>query len=345
MILLDAKLKSLMGTTGGVPSALQLALQLELTTIPPYLYALYSIRPGTNPAIESRLKSIVIEEMLHMTLVCNLLNAIGGSPVLNTATVVPTYPGPLPGSVAGGLIVPLRPFSKDLVRTVFMVIEEPEMPIPVSAATAIPEVAMTIGQFYAGIKETLRKQTFAADPARQVRPADVFGFFPDDELIPVTDFASASAAIDVIVEQGEGTTKSVNDQDGDLAHFYAFLEILNDKTLGQNPLAQPDDPLDRQFIFTGDLPPFDPTGVRPLLENPRAAQYPAGSAAAVANDDFNKTYTGLLLSLHAAFNGAPAEIGGTLGKMNGLRQQALTVMDIALPDGTHAGPSFEFVAH
>src|SRR5262249_46804282 len=86
---------------------LQSAIELEHATIPTYLYAVYSIRPGSNTEIQKLILSVVIEEMLHMSLACNILNAIDGSPCIDTPDFIPTYPGPLPGSVEAGLIVPL----------------------------------------------------------------------------------------------------------------------------------------------------------------------------------------------------------------------------------------------
>src|SRR2546421_835393 len=58
------------------------AVELEHATIPTYLYALYSLQPGGNLKIQSLVRSVVWEEMLHMSLACNVLNAIGGSPVI-----------------------------------------------------------------------------------------------------------------------------------------------------------------------------------------------------------------------------------------------------------------------
>src|SRR5437762_13529429 len=116
-------------TLGGLKKSLQQAIELEHATIPAYLYALYSIQPGANKIIQSLVLSVVAEEMLHMSLACNVLNAIGGSPRIDDPRFIPTYPGPLPGSVESDLIVPLSPFSMDLVSNVFMVIEEPEDPL------------------------------------------------------------------------------------------------------------------------------------------------------------------------------------------------------------------------
>ena len=58
---------------------LQWAIELEHTTLPPYLCALYSIKPGTNSEAVDVIASVFIEEMLHMTLAANVLNAVGGN--------------------------------------------------------------------------------------------------------------------------------------------------------------------------------------------------------------------------------------------------------------------------
>jgi hypothetical protein len=75
MITLKAELfQDLNGTVKGLQSALQNAVELEHATIPPYLYALCSIRQNTNAEIACLIKSVVAEEMLHMAIDCNILN-------------------------------------------------------------------------------------------------------------------------------------------------------------------------------------------------------------------------------------------------------------------------------
>ena len=77
---------------------LQWALELEHATIPPYLCALYSIKEGTNIESVEVIKSVFIEEMLHMALVANILNATGGKPRLDYPGFMKKYPTPLPHS-------------------------------------------------------------------------------------------------------------------------------------------------------------------------------------------------------------------------------------------------------
>ena len=59
----------------------------------------------------------------------NILNAIGGTPKIDDPCFVPKYPEHLPGGVEDSLIVGLTPFSKQVVKDTFMVIEEPETPL------------------------------------------------------------------------------------------------------------------------------------------------------------------------------------------------------------------------
>ena len=61
-----------------VRDALQLAIELEHATIPVYLYTVYSLDPAKNAEIVQLIDSVVVEEMLHMVLSANVLNALGG---------------------------------------------------------------------------------------------------------------------------------------------------------------------------------------------------------------------------------------------------------------------------
>src|SRR5271166_6609092 len=117
---------------------LQQAVELEHSTIPPYLTAMFSLKPGTNRRIGDLIRSIVNEEMLHMTIAANILIATGGSPQINSPDFMPKYPGPLPMNV-GDLTVGIEAFSISLVQNVFMAIEEPEHPIPVKTLLAEEE--------------------------------------------------------------------------------------------------------------------------------------------------------------------------------------------------------------
>jgi hypothetical protein len=329
------------GGVQAVQGALQNAIKLEHATIPVYLYALYSLDPARNAAIAAIVRSVVIEEMLHMNLACNVLNALGGSPVIDTPGFIPTYPGPLPGGVESELKVHLRPFSHDQLAD-FMKIEEPEEPLHfpvVQTRGLLPP--HTIGQFYAEIRrqiDLLQPGAFNAAPRKQVGPGQMEG------SIVVTDKTTAGQAIDTIVEQGEGTTESPLEAatGQQIAHYYRFAEIYNGRRLIANPAATPATTPDQRFVYGGDPITLDPAGVYPVPSDPLASNYVAGSAARRACDTFNYTYTNLLKSLHATFNGQPEQLDSAIGLMMSLEQQAGDMMSGSNPSGVNVGPSFEY---
>ncbi|BCU77004.1 ferritin-like protein [Luteolibacter sp. LG18] len=345
MILLKANLVRNLatGSKQAVQTALQQAVQLEHATIPPYLYTMYSLgQSEENAVVADIIGSIVAEEMLHMTLACNVLNAIGGHPVIDTPVFTPDYPGPLPGGVESGLIVNLSPFTLDVVKNVFMEIEEPQHPndYPETATlfAANGEQGVTIGQFYDEIKKqliALGEGAFTGDPALQVQPP-----FPEGSI--VTDLTSALEAIDIIIDQGEGTgTTPLAGEDGELAHYYKFAEIYYGHALIPNPNAKPTDPPDQQYYYGGAPITYNASAVAQIPTNPKAADYPSGSAQRHAMDNFNYTYTSLLKGLHDLFNGQPETFRRTLGAMMSLRQQALDMMAGTNLPGP-IGPSFEY---
>ena len=326
---------------------LQWAIELEHSTIPPYLCALYSIKTGHNREATEAITSVFIEEMLHMTLAANVLNAIGGTPVLDSPAFMPRYPAYLPHS-ANAFLVPLTRFSPATIET-FMKIENPE------ALTAVPEAEgfHSIGQFYLAIEEALKslcatlgeRQVFCGDPARQITPKSL-DYTGSGNVIPVYDLASALAAIDEIEEQGEGLTpREVWDGDRDMfhpesdevAHYFRYHEILKGQFYqrGDTPATGP-----RGATFSVDW-----TAVHPMRDNPRAADYPAGSPVREKMDGFNRLYSDVLRALHRAFNGEPGQMLASMGGMMQLRSRAEELMQMPSGDGlTTAGPSFDYVA-
>lgn len=325
-----------------IRTALQAAVELEHATIPPYLYAVFSLQPDPDPVapkanpnagIQALISSVVAEEMAHMALACNILNAIGGSPVIASPRFVPPYPGHLPGGVDSSLVVPLEPFSIDLVERVFMSIEEPEGE-PVAREVV---AAGTIGQFYNAILaqiEDAGPAIFTGDERLQASGSPAAA-----EVIPVRGVDDARLAIETIVEQGEGTSTSPFDLEGQYAHYYRFGEIAHGRTLVkvENP-----PPGGKPYAYTGDPIPFDASAVLPLKPNPKRIGYDEGSQQRRACDSFNYTYTTLLKSLHSTFNGQPGELGAAIGLMESMWEQALSLIQLEAGGGKRAGPTFEW---
>ena len=102
---------------------LQWAIELEHSTLPPYLWALYSLDPDRNAAAAQVVGSVFAEEMLHLLLAANLLNAVGADPVLDAPHLLPPYPHPLPHS-DGSVQVGLGPFGPEALD-LFLRIEQP----------------------------------------------------------------------------------------------------------------------------------------------------------------------------------------------------------------------------
>lgn len=313
-------------TLPGLQAALQQAIELEHATIPPYLYAYYSFS-DSGGQIPQLIRSVVIEEMGHMALACNILNAVGGSPSIDDPSFIPTYPGPLPGGVESGLTVGLAPFSIELVEKVFMEIEEPEKRVPVEDAPPDPGTeGITIGQFYDAIENAivqLGPSIFTGSSGLQVTNAS------GPYVFEVTDVASAGQAIGTIKDQGEGTAQSpVEAGTSDPAHYYRFAEIAAGKALIQTA--------DGQWDYGGDPIPFQPSDVLALPTNPHASDY--SGAAATANDAFNKDYTTLLGELHKTFNGSPATLDPAVNCMFTLSSDAAALTALS------AGPTFEYAS-
>ena len=325
-----------------VCNSLQQAVRLEHATIPLYLYALYSLDPAKNPEIAGIVQSVVVEEMLHMTLSSNVLNALGGSPNIDRPGFIPTYPGPLPGGVDSSLTVNLAPFSMNQLKT-FLSIEQPETPLQYKTrmANAGPQAGtITIGEFYTAISDAIARLgdgAFVTPPRNQVGPDLMPG------AVVVTDVASAQQAITTIIEQGEGTSTSPEEIIGtDYAHYYRYLQIQ--KGFFLVPVPNPPSP-QQAYAYAGAPIPFDPAGVYALPTNPALTPYPAGTAQAFANNNFNYTYTSLLAALHGLVNGSATQeqMNIAIGLMMSLKGQA-KAMTSGIPNpALVTGPSFEYL--
>lgn len=317
---------------------LQNAIELEHSTIPPYLTAMFSLRSGTNHRIGTLIRSIVIQEMLHMSIAANILIAIGGRPQINNPAFIPKYPGPLPMDI-GGLIVGIEAFSMPVVKDTFMAIEQPEDEIPVRTPGLLEaaETYATIGEFYDAIKAQIR----ALGPSIFVNPTappQVVAphWFPPDKLYPITGPDSACRAIDLIKLEGEGTALTPYQSPDDPAHFYKFGSIVAGRELVTTPTG---------YAYAGAAIPFDPDGIWPLKPNCTIAEFAVGTQARTRIEQYAWNYSSLLNALHDAFNGEPARLDAAIGAMYDLRVVAVAMMQtVADPQtGQTVGPSYEYV--
>jgi hypothetical protein len=323
---------------------LQWAIELEHATLPPYLCALYSLDPERNPDAVEVVSSVFAEEMLHLALAANLLNAVGGRPRLDTPEMLPSYPRLLPHGDRS-LELSLLPFGPQALE-MFLRLERPAPP----GAPPEADGYETIGQFYDAIEQGLRHlcdrlgeaEVFRGDPARQVN-TDHFRHTAG-QLFAVEDLESALGALEEIVGQGEGTSRGeVWDGDRDVfhpdrdevAHYYRFQELKAGRRYrrGDTPETGP----------TGEALAVDLSGVRPMRPNPRLSDHAVGSPVRAAQDTFNRTYCTLLGQLDQAFNGNPKLLAVATGTMFALKAQAQALMRMPDENGATAGPTFEYV--
>jgi hypothetical protein len=317
-------------------SSLQGAIELEHSTIPPYLTAMFSFKPQTEREIWGIIHSIVVEEMLHMTIVSNILNALGGAPVINACKVVPDYPSPLPMNIDEGLIVNLAAYSATQLQT-FMSIEEPEHPLEIPRDLS-ESPKYTIGMFYKALQDQIQliaPDMLPGDPAKQVTSS----FFSADELFPILTKNDALRAIDIIVEQGEGTSVLPLNEDGGIAHYYLFEELY----VGRKMVADPSAP--NGYSYTGAPIACNPANVYPLRPNTKTADYAIGTLQRQRIDEFNTVYKALLNCLHDTFNGRPERLKDSFGLMFDIKLfgEKLCALPDTINPSYNLGPTFEWI--
>ena len=261
------------------------AAQIEHMIMCQYLYACFSLKTDPDEGLtaeqaeavarwQETMTGIAIEEMLHLALVMNVMTAIGAAPSLSRPNF-PRHSEFLPPGVEFALL----PFGADAL-THFLYLERPEgmermdaaefvpaapPPEPVGQAEVMPRIQgfSTVGHLYRGIEQGLsdladrlgQRVLFVGEPRAQATP-DRFRW---PQLIAVTDLASAHAALDEIIEQGEGARG-----DWRPAHYGRFFGIWNEyqKLRQQDPSFEPARPVMPAFTqqpFDIDEPQPQPT--------------------------------------------------------------------------------------
>jgi CDGSH-type Zn-finger protein/uncharacterized Fe-S cluster protein YjdI len=287
------------------------AAEIEHNLMCCYLFAAFSLKDesdGLDAAQAAELRGwrraiidVAIEEMSHLTLVANLTMAIGGNPHFGR----PNFPV-ASGYHPSGVIVELHRLDRATLDH-FIFLERPEgVEAPDGAAfphrdssyvrdmgagRLMPSAQdyATVGHLYRGVRNAIstlcaangETVLFVGDPALQVGP-ELAGL---PGLLKVTDTASALLALDVVVEQGEGSAT-----DSEHSHYRRFIAIRDsyDRLLAQNP-------------------GFDPS--RPVAPNPVMRRPPApegktfidAPSAALALDFANAAYSVMLRALAQSF--------------------------------------------
>jgi hypothetical protein len=275
------------------------AAELEHMIMCQYLFAEFSLKSGEDEGLTAEqaeavdrwrktISGIAVEEMLHLALVYNVLTAIGGAPPFNR----PNFPQ-LSGYFPAKLQLDLLPFGEQALRQ-FLYLERPEGMERQAAEGFIPsappreQVAVheimprgqefsTIGQLYRGIAQGLRDLVaqlgepgvFIGMPRAQATPER----FQWPQLIAVTDLESAVAAVEEIIEQGEGARG-----DWQNAHYGRFLAMWEE----YNELRRRDSSFEpaRPVLPAFSRQPFDITAERIIITEPLTARVAEVSALA-----------------------------------------------------------------
>lgn len=211
-----------------------------------YLYAAWSLKRGEGDGLTAEqakavadwrriITAVANEEMTHLTIACNLACAIGAGPHLSR----PNFPIP-PGYHPSGVVLELAPFSPAVLDH-FIYMERPEFidlrdssefvhpadyhrTQPKGRLMPSAQDYTTIGALYRGIRHGFvslahhlgEEALFCGDPAVQIGPAEA----PLPGLMLVKDLESAEAAIETIIEQGEGAPEHSED-----SHYSRFLRV------------------------------------------------------------------------------------------------------------------------
>jgi hypothetical protein len=340
-------------------NALHEACEIEHSLLVQYLYAALSVKKRLDEGLtthqqrlvrdwQARMLVIAREEMGHLGIACNLLAAIG-APAKLDRPAMPRGTGYYPFSFD------LLPFSDEALYK-FLVFELPrgfppppppgadldtrEMQ-PAALASVAPEPLEYeyIGELYAKIADGFR-----AIPQGQLFIGPETAQSANDwsdrtlDIRVVTDRASAIAAIDNIITDGEGTPQST-----DRSHYSAFLEVRRRYFAEQ------------RFEAARRVPKNPATRVNPeangpvtLIKNPMALRL---------TELFNANYGVMLLMLQHYFSLAPrADDVAAEARRRALQLSSQRIMSVAVrplaeevtkaplddPQAPErAGPSFE----
>jgi hypothetical protein len=208
-------------TVQNLADHLYVAGQVELSTIPLYLYAAYSIKTkgysqwAPPQGALRTLIGVVIEEMLHLTLVRNLMIAIGhgNEMIFYKKEFIPRYPSLMLNRECP-LELHLKGLSFKHVDT-FIELESPDnVTLTAERAESSTQVGQytSLGAFYRKIErgfESLDGQiAWTREGSEDFKKQYLRGFwnqFGAGKPIRVYNLKSAKDALKIIIEQGEGS--------------------------------------------------------------------------------------------------------------------------------------------
>jgi hypothetical protein len=251
------------------------AAEMEHALMCEYLFAAFSLKESPTEGLTAQqmeavdrwratILGVAGQEMLHLALTANMLTALGGSPHLSR----PNLPQPA-RHYPPGVSLALLPFGEPALRH-FMFLERPEgmdlqdaegldAVADASPLMAEDEIAprlqdfATVGHLYRSIEAGFRhlvdklgeERLFVGPPQAQITQSN----FAWPQLVAVTDLTSATAAIEAIVEQGEGPRGDWRD-----AHFGQFKRVLDEYLAMRtvDPTFEPARPVISARVRLGD---------------------------------------------------------------------------------------------
>ena len=247
------------------------AATLEHMVMCGYLYAAFSMKHEKDQGLDSEelklvgrwdrtVSQVAVQEMLHLSLVNNLLTSIGAAPHF----LRPNFPV-RSKYFSSAVQMVLLPFGAEALRH-FMYLERPEGSSLKDARSLsrrlqrsevrdhmelVPEGQefSTIGHLYRGIERGLirladrygEKRLFVGSTRTQATK-ETFGW---PELVTVRDLKSAAKAVETIIVEGEGARG-----DWRKAHFGKFLKVHDDyrEVRIGNPDFEPANPVIPAYV-------------------------------------------------------------------------------------------------
>ena len=236
-----------------------------------YLYSAFSMKHERDQGLDSEqlklverwdgvVSQVAAQEMLHLSLVNNLLTAIGAAPHL----LRPNFPV-RSKYFSSTVQMVLLPFGEQALRH-FLYLERPEG-LPMRDAKSLSKHLQrykvrdhielvpigqdfsTIGALYRGIErgfvhlaDKYGEERLFAGSTRTQATEETFGW---PELVTVHDMKSASKAIDTVIVEGEGARG-----DWKKAHFGRFLEVHKElrEARSGNPAFEPANPVIPAYV-------------------------------------------------------------------------------------------------
>jgi hypothetical protein len=303
-----------------IRQSLQSAIELEYATLPLYLSSMFSLEVQNYTAYNT-IRSVAMEEMVHMAIACNMLAALGGSPQIKNLDIRFPVHG-LPGGTEPDLRVGLAQYSKNQLRN-FLRIETPQVLLAeVHRDEAYPTIAALYRSIRSAIEanaDAVRAAIKAGGTANQV--GDDIGFTTIEYRAGVDPVPAMCAAIDEILEQGEGASAgdliTTTAYESEESHYAKFASLYHGARYREpDPAVKLSRETEHLFFQGGKIgaPVVVNTLAVPADGYAKILALDPGTAAVTRDlEAFDTAFSSILAALDAAWNGPAAVSWKTLG--------------------------------